>query len=61
MEEKEEARIKDKKIQNSKFKNLSASWRIPEIVRLLADFGTCLTTGKTCPAPDGTCPPTGGL
>jgi len=68
MEEKKEARIKDKKIQelvrlpaDSKFKNLSACWRIPEIVRLLADFGTCLTTGKTCPAPDGTCPPTGGL
>ena len=27
MEEKEEARIKGKKIQNSKFKNLSACWR----------------------------------
>jgi len=52
MEEKKEARIKDKKIQDSKFKNLSASWRISEIVRLLADFGTCSTTG-------GTCPPTG--
>jgi len=46
MEKKEEARIKGKKIQNSKFKNLSASWRIQ-------NSRTCPPADGTFPAPDG--------
>ncbi len=53
-------RIKDKKIQAG-FKNLSAYWRIPEPVSLLADSRTCPPTGGTCQPTGGTCPDSGGF